>query len=139
MKRLLICLIAALALLAVGFAKDKDHDRDDKTARITNGPVIESVSNHSAMIAWSTNRPAGNVIMWGTDSNNLNQRVEKAWGGTNHRLEIKGLKPDTAYYFRVESPASQGGSGKLESSVEHFMTVSKGKNDHNYNVGVKHR
>src|SRR3954453_213448 len=76
--------------------------------KITNGPVIEYTSDHSAMIAWSTKMPGGTYIAYGTDQGNLSQRTTKAWGGTNHRLEIKNLEPSKTYYFQVRTENSNG-------------------------------
>jgi len=109
------------------------------TQKITNGPVIEYTSDNSAMIAWSTKTPAGTYLAYGTDRNNLNQRTQKGWGGTNHRLEIKNLQPNTTYYFQVRSENAQGSGADVQSNVASFTTVAKGAphNRENRNVGVR--
>ncbi len=111
--------------------------------KITNGPVIEYTSDHSAMIAWSTKMPAGTYVAYGTDPSHLDQRSEKAWGGTNHRVELKNLQPSKTYYFQVrsEDAAGKGAAGAdVESNVDSFTTVAKGEkpNRSNRNVGVNH-
>ena len=111
------------------------------TQKITNGPVIEYTIDHSAMIAWSTKFPGGTYLAYGTDQNNLSQRTEKAWGGTNHRLEIKNLQPSTTYYFQVRSEDAHGKGAMgadVQSNVESFQTVAKGAAPEraNRNVGI---
>lgn len=123
-------------------SKDPNYGINQQGAqKITNGPVIEYKTDHSAMVAWSTKLPAGTYIAYGTDQNNLSQRTEKAWGGTNHRLEIKNLQPGTTYYFQVRSEDANGHGAMgadVQSGVESFQTLAKGQapDKTNYNVGV---
>lgn len=97
-----------------------------QNAQITQGPVVEFVSDNSAVIAWSTNVPANTVVKYGMDPNNLTQTAEAPWGKTTHRVNITGLQPNTTYYLQVESAQAQGtGTGAL-SSVSQFQTVAPG-------------
>src|SRR3954470_11029352 len=133
-KTLAVVALALATTLMAGAQTNTPNSQDYKTnqsgaQKITNGPVIEYTSDHSAMIAWSTKDPGGTYIAYGTDQNNLNQRTEKAWGGTNHRLEIKNLQPSTTYYFQVrsENASGNGATGAdVESNVDSFQTVAKG-------------
>ena len=142
-KTFAILVLAFAAIMAFAQTnKPEDYKVNQSGAqKITNGPVIESTSDHSAMIAWSTKDPGGTYIAYGTDQNNLSQRTEKAWGGTNHRLEIKNLQPSTTYYFQVRSENASGtgaAGADVQSSVESFQTVAKGAAPEkaNRNVGV---
>jgi hypothetical protein len=146
MKKTFAIAILALAT-TVAFGQTHKPGTDDYKAnqsgaqKITNGPVVEYTSDHSAMIAWSTKDPAGTYVAYGTSQNSLNQRTEKAWGGTNHRVEIKNLQPSTTYYFQVKSENAQGkgaAGADVESNVDSFQTVAKGAqpNRANRNVGV---
>jgi hypothetical protein len=146
MRSTLLIVTLAFATSVAIAQKSAPNNEDYKinhsgAQKVTNGPVIEYTSDHSAMIAWSTKDPAGTFIAYGTDSKNLNQRTEKSWGGTNHRLEIKNLQPSTTYYFQVRSEDASGAGAKgadVESNVASFRTVAKGaKPDRaNRNVGV---
>ena len=80
---------------------------------ITQGPVLESVSDHSAVIAWSTNKDGSTVVNYGADPRNLDQVAEAPWGanGRTHRVELRNLRPNTTYYFRVETGQTRGGNG----------------------------
>jgi len=143
-KRLAIAALALATTMAVGQSKPNSDNykvNQSGSQKITNGPVVEYTSDHSAMIAWSTKDPAGTYIAYGTDKNNLSQRTEKAWGGTNHRLEIKNLQPSTTYYFQVRSEDAKGAGAMgadVQSNVDSFQTVAKGAapNKANRNVGV---
>lgn len=76
--------------------------------KITSGPVVESVTDTTAVIAWSTNVNAGTVLHYGTDPNRLDQSAGMPWGGLTHRVDLNDLKPDTKYYFKAESAQGQG-------------------------------
>ena len=145
MKRALSVFVLLMFAASMSFAQAQKQDDKDKygvnaqgSQKITNGPVIESVSDHSAMIAWSTKSAAGTYIAYGKDKNNLDQKTTRAWGGTNHRLEIKNLEPSTTYYFQVRSENAKGSGADVESPVASFQTVAKGQQKkENVNLGVK--
>ncbi len=143
---LLVALLCATTLMFGQESKNKEEKENYKVnnsgaQKITNGPVIEYTSDHSAMIAWSTKYPGGTYVAYGTSASALNQRAEKSWGGTNHRVELKGLRPDTTYYFQVrtEDAKGQGAAGAdVESNVDSFKTQAKGHapDRANHDVGV---
>ena len=94
--------------------------------QITNGPVIEAASGNSARVAWSTNIPGSTRVSYGTDINNMNQLAEAPWGqgGHTHRVELKNLKPNTTYFFQVETGQASGSD--VESHVYSFKTPAQG-------------
>jgi len=97
---------------------------------ITQGPVLESVSDHSAVIAWSTNKDGSTVVNYGADPRNLDQVAEAPWGanGCTHRVELRNLRPNTTYYFRVETGQTRGGNGAAVETqgVISFRTQPEG-------------
>jgi phosphodiesterase/alkaline phosphatase D-like protein len=97
---------------------------------ITQGPVLESVSDHSAVIAWSTNKDGSTVVNYGADPRNLDQVAEAPWGanGRTHRVELRNLRPNTTYYFRVETGQTRGGNGAAVETqgVISFRTQPEG-------------
>ncbi len=138
-------LLAMLALLsfAVAQKKDNDHDADDQAARsgkqakaaavkITKGPVIEEVTDHSAVIAWSTNERASSVIHYGTEDGKLDQMSEVPYGGPTHRVHLNNLKPSTKYFFVVDSGQGQGSGTEAKSQEASFTTVAKGQKHEKY-------
>jgi len=94
--------------------------------QITNGPIIEAAFGNSARIAWSTNIPGSTRVNYGTDINNMNELAEAPWGqgGRTHRVELKNLKPNTTYFFQVET--GQAAGSDVESHVYSFKTPAQG-------------
>jgi phosphodiesterase/alkaline phosphatase D-like protein len=90
---------------------------------ITNGPIIEKLTDNSATIAWSTDKKGSSRVSYGTDSNNLTKLGESPWGegGLTHRVELRNLQPNTTYYFNVETGQAQGTAG---AEVESQRTMS---------------
>lgn len=143
MKRMLTIAILMAASTSICYAQNGSANtqfgvNQQGAQKITNGPVIEYTTDHSAVIAWSTKEPAGTYVAYGTDPNNLNHRSEKTWGGTNHRVELKSLTPGTVYYFQVRSENAQGSGADVQSEVAKFATGAKGTgaDRQNHNVGV---
>jgi phosphodiesterase/alkaline phosphatase D-like protein len=96
--------------------------------RITNGPVVENISGTSAVVAWSTDRPASSVVKYGTDPSKLDQTSQESWGATTHRVEIKNLQPNTQYYFNVQSAQGLNAPGQHAASQPiSFRTTSGGQ------------
>lgn len=94
--------------------------------QITNGPVVESVTDTTAQIAWSTNVNSGTTLRYGTDAGHLDQTVSMPWGGLTHRVIIKDLKPNTTYYFKAESAQGQGTGTQAETGQSSFQTKPAG-------------
>ncbi len=134
----LVLLTSASIALAIGAVADKDknndRDRDDRAraVRITKGPILEFVSDHSAIIAWSNNVGAGTVLRYGTSDRELPQVAETKWGGRTHRVHLTNLRPNTTYYFRVESAHAQGSGTEAEGHVESFHTPAPGQKGEHY-------
>src|SRR5260221_4029153 len=63
--------------------------------QITNGPVVENVTDTTAQIAWSTNVNSGTALRYGTDPSHLDLTVGMPWGGLTHRVNIKDLQTHT--------------------------------------------
>ncbi len=92
---------------------------------ITKGPHNEKTTESSAVISWTTNANSSTVAKYGTDAQKLGEQAQQPWGGTIHRVELKGLQPDTTYYYQVQSAQGEGTTGEAESAVQHFKTPAK--------------
>jgi hypothetical protein len=90
--------------------------------RITNGPVVESVSDSTAIIAWSTNVNSGTTLRYGTDPTRLDKTASMPWGGFTHRVYLKELLPATTYYFQAESGKAQGTGTTATTTIMAFET-----------------
>jgi hypothetical protein len=93
---------------------------------ITQGPVVEHVTDTTAEIAWSTNVNSGTALHYGSDPSHLDQTVGMPWGGLTHRVIIKNLKPNTTYYFKAESGQGQGTGTLAETAQVSFQTKPAG-------------
>jgi phosphodiesterase/alkaline phosphatase D-like protein len=94
--------------------------------QITNGPVVETVTDTTAQIAWSTNVNAGTTLYYGTDPSHLDLAAGMPWGGLTHRVTLKDLKPNTTYYFRAESSQGQGTGTQAQTEQSSFQTKPAG-------------
>ncbi len=120
MAKILFTVALAIASLPV-FAQDQSA-----SARITHGPVVESVTSTTGVVAWSTNVSSGSVVYYGVSQGQLTQRSEMPWGGYTHRVTLRSLQPDTTYFFQATSPDAKGSGEVLKSQVEQFHTPAKG-------------
>ncbi len=91
-------------------------------AQITKGPQVVSVTNDSATITWSTNEPTSAIVRYGTDRNNLNNTAQQPWGGTDHSVQLRGLKPGATYYYEVISAQGQRSGTGAVSAIQQFTT-----------------
>jgi phosphodiesterase/alkaline phosphatase D-like protein len=100
-----------------------------KAERITNGPLVKAETNNSAEISWSTDAPGSSIVKYGTSPNSLNETAEQPWGGKresngdyNHTVWVKNLKPNTTYYFKVETGQGLGTGTEADSRTGQFRT-----------------
>jgi len=100
---------------------------------ITNGPELESATNHLTIIRWTTNNPGGSdvhygIVHYGTDPQELSQtaknpiRLNQGHRYTTFRVRLVGLKPGTTYYYRVTSEEGNGTGYGVKSPVSKFTT-----------------
>jgi len=130
MKKIFVANVIALlsiVIVALTFAQN-----NPKAERITNGPVVKETTDTVAEIAWSTDAQGSSIVKYGTNPNGLNEKAEAPWGGTkepngdyNHTVWIKDLKPNTTYYFIVETTQGAGTNTQAESHPKEFRTTAK--------------
>lgn len=129
-KMALACLFSSLLLLcAMAWAQTKPAQTKAQAERITNGPVVKEETKDSAQISWSTDAPGSSVVKYGTSPNRLNETAEEPWGGKresngdyNHTVWVKNLKPNTTYYYKVETGQGLGTGTEADSGTGQFRT-----------------
>jgi lysophospholipase L1-like esterase len=85
--------------------------------------VDDSVTANTATITWTTNKPVGGVVEYGTASDSLTlSATETATSTTSHSVTLGGLSYDTTYYYKVISEDEVGNAP--ESSVGSFTIGS---------------
>jgi phosphodiesterase/alkaline phosphatase D-like protein len=98
---------------------------------ITEGPALESVRGNQAIITWTSNNPGGTdehfgVVHYGTDPEHLTEtakshiRLNQNHPYTVFRVRVDGLKPQTTYYYTVDSMQGTGESDGVKSKLAHF-------------------
>jgi phosphodiesterase/alkaline phosphatase D-like protein len=124
MRRLLLIAGAMVCLVAGSMAQTSQAPADDQSPalKITSGPRVEFAGTNLAIVAWSTNVSAGTLVHYGTDQNNLVQHAQMPWGALTHRVTLKGLQPNTTYFYQVDSDNAAGSGGQAHSQVLQFQT-----------------
>ena len=122
----LLLMVTALLLVINARAGAQQSTSDDEEhfdpVKITNGPVVENVTDTTAQIAWSTNVNSGTMLFYGENPDFLDKTGSMPWGGITHRVRLKDLKPGTKYYFRAESGKGQGTGTTATAEVKTFQT-----------------
>ena len=95
--------------------------------RIVDGPVFEYLDSSSVEIAWTTIAQSSTLIRYGTDPNNLRKTVQAPWGQETHRVRVRGLEPNTTYYFVVESAQARDSGTMAKSAEGSFRTEYQGE------------
>src|SRR5438270_168645 len=101
--------------------------------KITQGPELESAKDNWAIIRWRSNNPGGSpehfgVVHYGTNPEELSQtakshiRLNPGHSYTIFRVLVDGLKPQTTYYYIVDSMEANGRSDGVKSTVNRFKT-----------------
>jgi phosphodiesterase/alkaline phosphatase D-like protein len=101
------------------------------SVRIIEGPALESVKDNEAIIRWTSNNPGGTdehfgVVHYGTDPKHLSEtakshiRLNQNHSYTVFRVSVDGLKPQTTYYYTVDSMQGNGKTDGVKSKLAHF-------------------
>ena len=101
--------------------------------QIIKGPALESATDNSAIIRWTTNTGGSSiehsVVHYGTDPQNLSSRTESLnrWNRNLphmiHRVYITSLTPRTTYYYTVESVRGDNTpAGGTSNTIKQFTT-----------------
>lgn len=70
---------------------------------LVRGPYLQQASPTSMVIRWRTAKPTAGVVRYGTESATLAQTHAESAPGTEHELNLTGLRPSTTYYYSVGS------------------------------------
>ena len=98
---------------------------DDTTApRVLGVPQAEGIAARSAVITWKTNESSYSRVEYGTAENSLDQSTSPAEDALvdNHRVELRGLTPNTKYWFMAVS--TDGSHNEGRSTVRSFTTLA---------------
>jgi hypothetical protein len=128
---------AAGSLTASGRLAADDQARIGEKAsgvRIIEGPMLESSSDRSAIVRWTTNSVEGTtvrygVVHFGVDPRTLRQvaKSQNRWNrglpSMIYRVQVDNLEPGLTYYYSVETTNANGVSeGGINSELHQFTT-----------------
>lgn len=91
-----------------GVAGEPEKQGQEGAFEVT-GAQLTQVSDTSAVLAWTTNRPAAGVLRLGVSadlSTSVTRTAESF--ATLHELAIEDLQPDTPYHYRIQAISARG-------------------------------
>ena len=82
---------------------------------LTRGPYLQSGTSDAIVVRWRTDGTSEGLARYGTTPDNLSFEARDARLVRNHEVAIKGLLPETRYFYSVGSPTETlaGASGDL--------------------------
>ena len=143
MKKLSVVFFIVLITAAAGSltvsdrfaAGDQARTGDNASSvRIIQGPTLESSTDTSAIVRWTTNSVDGTtvrygVVHYGVDRRQLSQvaRSQNRWNrglpSMIYRVQLDNLEPGLTYYYSVETTDANGVSeGGMNSELHQFTT-----------------
>jgi hypothetical protein len=138
MRGPLLAVAIMLTVRSLTFPNATTAQRDPDTQKaapvhIVQGPELESATDNSAIISWTTNNPGGSdlhyaVVHYGTDPKNLSQTAKspnkrnRSHPSMIFRVRVDGLRPGTSYYYTVESVQATGTPDGVKSALNQFTT-----------------
>jgi hypothetical protein len=124
---------SSIASPLVPDAKILPPAKEAERVRVTEGPAIESAKRNLVIVKWTSNNPGGTdehfgVVHYGTDPEHMSEtaqspvRLNQNHAQTVFRVRVNGLKPQTTYYYSVDSMQGNGESDGVKSAVNHFTS-----------------
>jgi predicted phosphodiesterase len=85
-------------------------------------PYLQYATQHSMTVMWQTTTPSSTIVRYG-ENNDCLQSKSIEGNHVIHEVPLTGLKPETQYFYRIEtkSPAGQ----MMESETRTFQTAVK--------------
>ena len=95
---------------------------DTTPPEITSSPTVESRTDTTAVIVWTTNEQSNSIVQYGTTTAyGLVQTKDGDAPVTEHRVTLSGLAGSTRYYFAVGS-MDAAGNGPVYTGGLSFLT-----------------
>jgi hypothetical protein len=142
MKKLVIFSFALLVTAGAGSLTVSDRlaagdrartDENTSGVRIVQEPTLETTTDTSAIVRWTTDNVAGTtvrygVVHFGVDPRDLRQvaKSQNRWNrdlaSMTYRVYMDNLEPGLTYYYSVEFTDASGTSLGVDSAVRQFTT-----------------
>src|ERR1700753_2108282 len=72
-------------------------------ANLLRGPYLQAASPTSIVIRWRTDVLTRGIVHFGTNPELLDRNAQDTVLVTEHQLKLKGLEPNTKYYYSIGS------------------------------------
>jgi hypothetical protein len=93
----------------------------DTTPPVISNVQATSITDNSAVIAWTTDEASDSAVQYGTTSGSYPLSRNSTTLVTSHSITLTGLNDDTTYFFRVRSTDGSG-NGPTVSNELSFKT-----------------
>lgn len=93
---------------------------DTNPPLIIGRPLVQDISNKSALISWQTDESSSTRVLVGTTANTLDRIETSVDFLTHHQLTLTGLNANTTYYFSAQSADLAGNT--TSSNILSFTT-----------------
>jgi para-nitrobenzyl esterase len=100
------CALLALCC-AAGFGAAVADDYDYSSAPGIGGVTVDDVTDSTATVRWTTDRPTSDFIDYGVTTA-YDQHVTDRWLTTTHAVILDLLSPDLVYHFQITSQDETG-------------------------------
>ena len=137
---LLVVLLLVFAAQPV-FSQNKEIrvDKEEEGGKPSNvqpglirGPYLQCVTPNSILIRWRTDVLSRSRVRYGGSKADLHSVSDDSSLVTEHQVMLKGLQPDTRYYYSIGSfsnPLQQGDD-------DYFMTLPVAQSTGLYRIGI---
>jgi peroxiredoxin len=111
---------AVLAIDAVGneLSRSEDANFNTLTPPVAKPPVVSQFkvlpTDVSAIITWTTDKPATSQVLYGLDKSASNSTPEDSKLVTSHTVKVSGLKANSTYYYRIKSVDADGNAATMD-------------------------
>lgn len=95
---------------------------DTNPPKIINGPVVQSITQNSAVIYWRTDENSDSTLKYDNKAEEFSNIIEKSERVVDHYVTLTGLQPSTIYHYLIESKDSS--ENIVRSKDDIFKTSS---------------
>src|SRR5579859_3928270 len=97
-QSVLLSLLLIVAILA--HAQRKTGSSRESLLR---GPYLQAATPTSIVIRWRTDVLARGIVRFGSAAGHLDRNVQDSLLGTEHKIKLTGLEPNTKYFYAIGS------------------------------------
>lgn len=113
-----VLLFFSCALSVMLCAQVKQKGAATEPVRLIRGPYLQVASSTGILIRWRTDVSARSKVRYGISPSKLDQAAEDLTLLTEHRVQLKGLKPATRYYYSIG-----GLKDTLQGNQDNYFTT----------------